>query len=89
MPDIFMPTLHAFAMNNPFTGSCGLLRFKLTPNVVKIEGSKEVDMVASSIRAELWHGQLCYEKSQLEKEQIFPMSEEGRLAMKSWLEQNV
>ena len=89
MPDIFIPTLHTFAMKNPFTGSCGLLRFKLTPNVVKIEGSKEVDMEASSIRAELWHGPLCYEKSQVEQEQTFPMSEEGRLAMKSWLEANV
>ena len=89
MPDIFIPTLHTFAMKNPFTGSYGLLRFKITPNVEKVEGSKEVDMAASSIRVELWHGQLCYEKSQMEKEQTFPMSEEGRLAIKSWLEENI
>ena len=88
MADIFIPTLHTFAMNNEFTGSCGLLRFKIKPNVVMLT-PKEVDMENSSIFAELWHGQLCYEKSQMELEATFPMSEEGRLALKSWLEENV
>ena len=50
MADIFLPTLHTFAMNNVFTGSCGLLRFKIVPNVVKSETNpKEVDMEQSSI----------------------------------------
>ena len=88
MADIFLPTLHTFAMNNEFTGSCGLLRFKIKPNVVMLT-PKEVDMENSTIFAEFWHGQLCYEKSQMEGEQTFPMSEEGRLAMKSWLEANI
>lgn len=88
MADIFIPTLHTFAMNNEFTGSCGLLRFKIKPNVVMLT-PKEVDMENSSIFAELWHGQLCYEKSQMEQEATFPMSEEGRLALKAWLESNI
>ncbi len=88
MADIFLPTLHTFAMNNEFTGSCGLLRFKIKPNVVMLT-PKEVDMDSSTIFAELWHGQLCYEKSQMEQEATFPMSEEGRLALKAWLEENV
>lgn len=88
MADIFLPTLHTFAMNNEFTGSCGLLRFKIKPNVVMLT-PKEVDMENSSIFAELWHGQLCYEKSQMEQEATFPMSEEGRLALKNWLESNI
>ncbi len=50
---------------------------------------KEVDMENSTIFAELWHGALCYEKSKMEKEATFPMSEEGRLALKAWLEENV
>jgi len=86
MADIFLPTLHTFAMNNEFTGSCGLLRFKIKPNVVMLT-PKEVDMENSSIFAELWHGQLCYEKSQMEQKATFPMSEEGRLALKAWLEE--
>lgn len=88
--DIYLPTLHTFAMNNIFTGSCGELRFRIEPKVVKQENNKkEVDMEKSTIFAELWHGELCYEKSTMEKSETFPMSEEGRLALKSWLESNV
>lgn len=88
--DIYLPTLHTFAMENVFTGSCGELRFRIEPKVVKKEGSKkEVDMEKSTIFAELWHGQLCYEKSTMEKEATFPMTEEGRLQLKTWLESNI
>ena len=87
MVDIFLPTLHTFAMNNIFTGSCGDLRFKIVPTVIKVEGNpKEVDMEKSFITAEFWHGPLCYEKSEMEGKETFPMSQEGRLALKSWLE---
>ena len=85
MADIYIPTLHTFAMNNGFTGSCGMLRFRIVPNVVMLT-PKEVNMEESSIHVEYWHGIFCYEKSQMEGEQTFPMSEEGRLAMKAWLE---
>ena len=88
MADIYLPTLHAFAMSNEFTGSCGQLRFKIVPNVEMLT-AKEVDMGKSSIRAEFWHGQFCYEKSQMEGEATFPMSEEGRAALKAWLESNI
>jgi len=88
MSEIFLPTLHTFAMDNIFTGSCGLFRFRAKPNVVKAS-AKEVDMEASSIHVEYWHGLFCYEKSQMEGEQTFPMSEEGRQAMKAWLESKI
>ena len=88
MPELFIPTLHTFAMNNIFTGSCGAFRFRAAPQVVK-KNAKEVDMEASSIHAEFWHGPFCYEKSQMEGQSTFPMSEEGRLAMKAWLEENI
>ncbi len=85
MADIFLPTLHSFAMNNTFTGSWESLRFRAVPNVVKLT-PKEVDMENSSITVEYWHGPFCYEKSQMEDKKTFAMSEEGRLAMKQWLE---
>ena len=88
MADIFLPTLHTFAMNNPFTGSCGALRFKIVPKVVMLT-PKEVDMENSTIFAEFWHGPLCYEKSQMEAEATFPMSEQGRRDLKAWLESNI
>ena len=75
-------------MKNIFTGSWGMLRFRAVPNVV-MATPKEVDMEASSITVEYWHGLFCYEKSQMEGSETFPMSEEGRLAMKKWLEEKI
>ena len=88
MEDLFIPTLHTFAMNNIFTGSCGNFRFRAAPNVV-MATPKEVDFEQSSITAEFWHGLFCYEKSQMEGKQTFPMTEEGRAAMKTWLEDHI
>ena len=88
MAELFIPTLHTFAMENIFTGSCGAFRFRAAPTVVK-KTPKEVDMEASSITAEYWHGPFCYEKSEMEGKETFPMSEVRRLAMKTWLESNI
>ena len=88
MAELFLPTLHTFAMDNVFTGSCGSFRFRAAPNIVK-KTQKEVDMESSTIFVQFWHGPFCYEKSEMEGEMTFPMSEEGRLAMKRWLEENI
>ena len=84
MEDLFLPTLHTFENNNIFTGSWGNLRFKITPSIV-MKTPKEVDMEQSSMKAEVWHGPLCYEKSDIEGDQVFPLSTEGREAMHRWL----
>ena len=88
MADLFIPTLHTFAMNNIFTGSSGMFRFRAAPTVV-MKTQKEVDFEASSIHAEFRHGLYCYEKSEMEGEKTFPMSEEGRAEMKAWLESKI
>ena len=88
MAELFLPTLHTFAMNNAFTGSCGLFRFRAVPNVV-MATPKEVDFEQSSIHAEYWHGLYCYEKSQIEGEGTFPMSEEGRKQLLVWLQSKI
>ena len=88
MADLFIPTLHTFAMKNIFTGSCGDFRFRIVPEVI-MATPKEVDMEASSIQAQYWHGPFCYEKSVMEATETFPMSEEGRLAMKKFLEEHI
>ena len=85
MAEIFIPTLHSFAMDNIFTGSCGMFRFRAVPNVVMLT-PKEVNMSESSITVEYWHGLFCYEKSEMEGKETFPMSEEGREAMIRWLQ---
>ncbi len=48
MEELFLPTLHTFAMNNIFTGSMGAFRFRAKPNVV-MATAKEVDFDQSSI----------------------------------------
>lgn len=88
MAELFIPTLHTFAMNNIFTGSCGMFRFRAEPKVV-MATPKEVDFQASTIHVEYWHGLFCYEKSTMEGESDFPLTEEGRLAMKRWLEERI
>ena len=88
MSELFIPTLHTFAMNNIFTGSSGMFRFRAEPKVV-MATAKEVDFAQSTIHVEYWHGLFCYEKSQMEGEETFPMTEEGRAAMKAWLESKI
>ena len=89
MAELYLPTLHSFAMKNTFTGSCGAFRFRAEPKVVKLEGSKEVDFANSAIVAEFWHGPFCYEKSEMEGKETFPLSEEGREKMRIWLESHI
>ena len=84
MEPLFLPVLHSFENNNVFTGSYGSLRFRVEP-AITMKTPKEVDMEASSMKCELWHGKLCYEKSEMEAEQTFPLSEEGKAAMYDWL----
>ena len=88
MKEVFLPTLHWFAMKNPFTGSCGEFRFRAEPNVI-MATAKEVDFEQSTIHVEYWHGLYCYEKSQMEGQATFPMNEQGRLDLKAWLESNI
>ena len=88
MAEVYLPTLHWFAMANLFTGSSGMLRFRAKPNVV-MATPKEVDFEASTIFVEYWHGLFCYEKSEMEGEKTFPMTEDGRMEMKAWLESNI
>ena len=87
MDKLFVPTLHTFAMNNVFTGSCGNFRFRAEPKVEM--AGKEVVFENSNIHVEFWHGPFCYEKSEMEGERTFPMSDEGRNAMIAWLESNI
>lgn len=84
MAGLFIPTLHTFAMNNLFTGSMGLFRFRAVPNVI-MATAKEVDFDKSTITVEYWHGLYCYEKSEIEGSETFPLTEQGRQDMIDWL----
>ena len=88
MEELFLPTLHTFAMDNIFTGSCGAFRFRIMPSIT-MATAKEVDFEASTMHAQFWHGELCYEKSTMEGAKSFPMTEEGRQALYDWLVSNI
>ena len=88
MVELFIPTLHTFAMKNTFTGSMGLFRFKATPNVI-MATPKEVDFDQSTIFVEYWHGLYCYEKSEMEGSETFPLTEQGRENMILWLKSKI
>ena len=83
--ELFIPTLHTFAMNNIFTGSKGLFRFRAAPNVT-MKTPKEVDYENSTIHVEYWHGLFCYEKSEMEGEKTFPLTDAGREEMIAFLQ---
>ena len=87
MEEFFIPTLHTFAMKNIFTGSTGNFRFKITPNI-QMKTPKEVDFESSAMLAEYWHGLYCYEKSAIEGQETFPLTEEDRSEMIKWLQNN-
>ena len=88
MDRLFIPTLHTFAMNNIFTGSCGAFRFRVKPNVV-MATAKEVDFEQSTMFVEYWHGPFCYEKSEMEGSETFVLNEKGREEMIAWLEERI
>ena len=88
MEELFIPTLHTFAMKNLFTGSYGSLRFRIKPDVV-MATPKEVDFDQSTMFVEYWHGLYCYEKSEMEGNATFPLTEEGRAEMICFLESKI
>lgn len=74
MAEIHIPNYMSFSNSNIFLGSYEGMRFKLSPNVEE-----------STIRAEYWFGPLCYELSQMDGEETFPLSEEGIADMTAFL----
>lgn len=88
MDEIFIPTLHTFAMKNVFTGSLGMFRFKIKPDI-QMKTPKEVNYETSTMLAEYWHGLFCYEKSTVEGQAVFPLTEAGRADMLAWLKEHI
>lgn len=78
MDEIYVPNCATFLNDNTYLGSYHGLRFKLTPDVKN-----------STLQAELWHGDLCYELSEMEQTTSFPITPEGIEAATAWLLENV
>jgi len=78
MSAIFLPTLSHWQHGNCWSGSLGRASYYATPRGGG-DGPTE-------IFAEAWTGPLCYELSQPERTETFPLSEEGLAALRGWLE---
>ena len=50
---------------------------------------QEVDFEQSTIFVEYWHGLFCYEKSEMEGSETFPLTDQGRADMIAWLESKI
>ncbi len=83
--EIFVPVLHHFENTNVFTGSFGALRFILEPDPEPKKGD-DAPSLERQIHARVWYGQFCLEKSEIADAADFPLTEEGRAALKAWLD---
>lgn len=73
-PDLYVPNYMSFHNDNIFLGSYKGMRFKLSPNVEE-----------ETIHGEYWFGPLCYELSEMDGEETFPMTDEGIAEMTQWV----
>ena len=77
----YLPNLYTFQNGNTFIGSFQGLRFRVKPGK---EGEGEAERPVLS--ALVWYGEYCLERSEVQAEAGFPLTEEGRDALLDWLE---
>lgn len=85
----FIPELLYFQNGNLFTGSVNNadekeFRYRLSPGKRELEGADPASE-ERIIRAEVWYGPFCYEKSEIADQAVFPMEEHGRSDAVDWL----
>ena len=79
---IFIPNLYAFLNGNAYFGSKGDLRFRIRGVIAGAEGEEQHPV----LEAWIWYGKNCLEDSNVDAQQDFAMSEEGRTALLGWLD---
>lgn len=72
MEELYLPVLSHFENENSWLASLGRMRFQISPE----EGS---------LKAEIWEDPWCYDLSAVEEILRFPMTEEGLVALRTWL----
>ena len=76
-----LPGFDYFTAGNPFIGSGGALRFKVTPKFAKEENEDSVFFV------EIWAGEKCYELSEIAATEQFPFEEKSLYEINNYLSQ--
>lgn len=87
-----IPELLYFQNGGTFTGSVSNtgekeFRYKLSPDKKASDEQNEQEP-EKAIKAEVWYGPFCYEKSTVENESAFSMDEQGRSEAIDWLCRN-
>lgn len=77
----YLPNLYTFQNGNAFIGSFQGLRFRVKPGKTG-EGEEEREILSALV----WHGEYCLERSEVQGEAEFPLTEEGREELLDWLE---
>lgn len=86
-----IPELLYFQNGNTFTGSVSSpdekdFRYRLSPDKESGDGVGKAEP-QKIIKAEVWYGPFCYEKSAIADQASFPMEEQGRSDAVDWLSQ--
>ncbi len=61
-----MPGIEWFANNNPYTECHDLFHYIILP-----------DIKEETLTVKIWIGKYCYEKSEMLKERVFPLTKSG------------
>lgn len=84
MSALFIPTLSHWLLGNRWSGSMGRASYYITPRQ-RQEGEQTVD----ELYVEAWTGPICYEQCTPERTASFPVTEEGLVQLRAWLEDNL
>ncbi len=88
---LFVPLLHYFQCKNSFSGNEDGMRYLLTPGKRKVpdpDSGEGAEKEESILTVDVWPGPWTVDKTDpvLRQQAVFPLSEEGRAAAASYLD---
>lgn len=87
---IFVPLLHYFKCKNTYSGNELGMRYRITPGKRSVPAPEGGDAAAEEaiLTVDLWPDPWTLDKTDpaLRRQEVFPLTEEGRLAVSRYLE---
>ena len=87
---IFVPLLHYFKCKNTYSGNELGMRYRITPGKRSVPAPEGGDAAAEGaiLTVDLWPDPWTLDKTDpaLRRQEVFPLTEEGRLAVSRYLE---
>lgn len=71
-----IPVFVYFREKNPFVGSHKNFNFKIA-------------LCEEGLKVETWQGKFCYDKSDIQQEQVFPPDDDGLNQLIAWLDSQI